>query len=193
MKKLDLIHQEASQLFARYGYDGVSMRDVAEACGITLATLYYHFSSKEALHDEVMQFRFEAFIGALARRRQRMTAAEDRPSVLLQDILDAVLHDQTLFNLMQHELHHLDDDLRRIHTRKRTDAFIALIQHTLEKHWERPALDTDVFAMAALITGYCELIQADDSFTTPQRDAFVQRQRAALVALAQRHFDRPSA
>ena len=36
------------------GYDGVSMREIAEACGITKAALYYHFSSKDELLQELL-------------------------------------------------------------------------------------------------------------------------------------------
>ncbi len=37
-------------LFGRYGYDGVSMADVAKRSGVKKASLYYHFPSKEALY-----------------------------------------------------------------------------------------------------------------------------------------------
>lgn len=37
-------------LFARSGFDGVSMRDVAAAVGVTPAALYYHFPDKQQLY-----------------------------------------------------------------------------------------------------------------------------------------------
>lgn len=43
------ILNEAARLFVRLGYDGISMREIAEACGISKAGLYYHFKDKEAL------------------------------------------------------------------------------------------------------------------------------------------------
>jgi AcrR family transcriptional regulator len=39
----------ALNLFARHGYNRTSMADVAEAAGISRATLYVHFKDKEAL------------------------------------------------------------------------------------------------------------------------------------------------
>jgi AcrR family transcriptional regulator len=39
----------AVALFARKGYAATSVREVAEAAGITKPTLYYHFGSKEGL------------------------------------------------------------------------------------------------------------------------------------------------
>jgi len=39
----------ALELFSAHGYAGTSMRDIAEAIGMTKAALYYHFASKEQL------------------------------------------------------------------------------------------------------------------------------------------------
>ncbi len=37
------------RLFATKGFDGASMRDIAEECGISKATLYHHFPDKNAI------------------------------------------------------------------------------------------------------------------------------------------------
>ena len=43
---------ESARLFANNGYDGTSMRDIAEACGISKSLLYHHFTDKDALAAE---------------------------------------------------------------------------------------------------------------------------------------------
>ncbi len=40
---------EACRLFATHGFDGVSVRDIAEECGISKATLYHYFADKDAM------------------------------------------------------------------------------------------------------------------------------------------------
>jgi len=40
----------AVQLFSEYGYDGVSMRRIAAAAGVSKSNIYHHFASKEALY-----------------------------------------------------------------------------------------------------------------------------------------------
>jgi AcrR family transcriptional regulator len=40
---------EATGLFVAHGYHGLSIRQIAEAVGVTKAALYYHFEDKEAL------------------------------------------------------------------------------------------------------------------------------------------------
>jgi AcrR family transcriptional regulator len=45
----------AIELFAANGYAGTSVRDIAEAVGMTKAALYYHFSSKEEILEAVTE------------------------------------------------------------------------------------------------------------------------------------------
>ena len=45
----------AEKLFTKHGYQAVSIRDIAQAGGVTNAALYYHFPNKEALFDEVIE------------------------------------------------------------------------------------------------------------------------------------------
>jgi|GEM_PF-1171950 len=44
----------ASDEFAKYGYDGVSMSKLALLVGINKATIYHHFKSKKSLYEEVL-------------------------------------------------------------------------------------------------------------------------------------------
>jgi len=41
------IQQIAVELFTEHGYEGTSLREIAERLGVTKAALYYHFKSKE--------------------------------------------------------------------------------------------------------------------------------------------------
>lgn len=45
----------AVHLFSVYGYNGVSMRRIAEAAGVSKANIYHHFESKEALYFAIMR------------------------------------------------------------------------------------------------------------------------------------------
>jgi len=50
----------AQKLFARRGFEGVSIRDIAQAVGMTTASLYYHFPSKEEIFVAVHGRSLEA-------------------------------------------------------------------------------------------------------------------------------------
>jgi len=45
----------AETLFTEQGFNAVSIRDIAEHCEVTNAALYYHFPSKAALFEEVLE------------------------------------------------------------------------------------------------------------------------------------------
>lgn len=56
---LQRILLEAGRLFVARGYEGVSMREIGEAVGITKAALYYHFQDKEALFMAILYASLE--------------------------------------------------------------------------------------------------------------------------------------
>ncbi|MEN0068484.1 MAG: TetR/AcrR family transcriptional regulator [Myxococcota bacterium] len=55
------ILEEAVRLFSRNGYGSTSVRELAEAAGITKPTLYYHFGSKEGLFEALVDHHLEGF------------------------------------------------------------------------------------------------------------------------------------
>jgi AcrR family transcriptional regulator len=44
----------ATSLFAAHGFEGASMNDVAERVGMRKASLFYHFATKDALYEAVL-------------------------------------------------------------------------------------------------------------------------------------------
>lgn len=58
----------AEALFAQQGHDGTSMRQITGAAGVNLASVNYHFGSKESLVQAVLKRRLEV----LNRERLRL-------------------------------------------------------------------------------------------------------------------------
>ena len=48
------ILEVAARLFSERGFAGTSIRDIADALGVTKAALYYHFPSKDAILGEIV-------------------------------------------------------------------------------------------------------------------------------------------
>jgi len=55
------IFNTASRLFAASGVENVSMRDIASAVGIKVASIYNHYSSKEELVEGIYDFFLENY------------------------------------------------------------------------------------------------------------------------------------
>jgi AcrR family transcriptional regulator len=65
----DEILARAAELFARRGYPGTSMNEVAEACGMSKAALYHYVRDKDQLLVEIAQghvARLVALVGEVA-------------------------------------------------------------------------------------------------------------------------------
>ncbi|GAA1686575.1 TetR/AcrR family transcriptional regulator [Fodinicola feengrottensis] len=75
------IQQVALELFAEYGYDKTSLREIAERLGVTKAALYYHFKSKEAIIAAVFEEILEEMDGFIA-----WTKTQPRTSTARQQI-----------------------------------------------------------------------------------------------------------
>lgn len=75
--------ETAEQLFTEHGYQAVSIRDIAKASGVTNAALYYHFSSKETLFDEVLDYHADK----LAQRMEQASAQVGDTRAKLKAIL----------------------------------------------------------------------------------------------------------
>ena len=51
----DRILDEAAALFLRLGYEGTSLRQLADTVGMKAGSLYYHFASKDDLLTEILR------------------------------------------------------------------------------------------------------------------------------------------
>ena len=55
----ELILDTSIELFARHSFANVSMSDIAEACGLTKPSIYYHFNNKQGLFIALAQRIYE--------------------------------------------------------------------------------------------------------------------------------------
>ena len=81
----DRILTTAMRMMSEGGVDGTSMRDLASACGLNVASIYHYFPSKEALFDAVVGER-----GELAARA-RIPTDESSSSVDLTSLMGDML------------------------------------------------------------------------------------------------------
>jgi AcrR family transcriptional regulator len=84
------IHRAAVDLFSTQGYDKTSLREIAEQVGITKASLYYHYSSKqELLRAIVGTFLDDVF--AVLRQVEELPWSPEKERELLGAYVDVVI------------------------------------------------------------------------------------------------------
>ncbi|HLI69551.1 MAG TPA: TetR/AcrR family transcriptional regulator [Ktedonobacteraceae bacterium] len=65
-------------LFAQRGYSALSMRQIAEALGVSTGTLYHYFPTKEALFQQLVEEVTQQTIFEAASQVQRYATLEER-------------------------------------------------------------------------------------------------------------------
>jgi TetR/AcrR family transcriptional regulator len=81
----DAVFDSAASQFARGGFDGVSVDDIARDAGVNKAMIYYHFADKIALYRAVLADGLSR-MGAIV---QAIASSTDTPATKLDRFIDA--------------------------------------------------------------------------------------------------------
>lgn len=76
-ERREKIVTKASQLFANKGFEGTTTRAIADACGVSEATIFRHFETKEDLYDAIIRSHVERR-GNYGLTEELATSADDR-------------------------------------------------------------------------------------------------------------------
>ena len=79
----DAILARAAELFARRGYAGTTMNDIADACGLSKATLYHYYDDKYALLVSIC----EEHVGTLRTLVAEVDALRLPPEARLRELI----------------------------------------------------------------------------------------------------------
>jgi AcrR family transcriptional regulator len=100
----ETIFRAAAVLFASRGYERTSIRDVAQACGMSVAGLYYYVRSKEELLYRICHRSFSTILEALDRDLGRTVDPRERVGVLIRNHLAHFLRDMNEIKVITREL-----------------------------------------------------------------------------------------
>jgi AcrR family transcriptional regulator len=155
----DRILDVALDLFTDQGFDGTSMREIAERLGITKPSIYYHFASKEEILLALHMRQHEFAKAALARLTGQPITLEVWGSAL-SELLDQMAAQRKLF--LMHERNHAA--LEKLH-RKNHDDEHDDIQQRFQQALADPSLSLrDRVRMACSLGAVGGLFIAADAF-----------------------------
>ena len=81
------IVERAATLFAKHGFDGASLSDLARACRISKSLLYHYFPSKEDILFEVMESHIHDLVEAARWVKASGAAPADKLRALTHDLM----------------------------------------------------------------------------------------------------------
>jgi AcrR family transcriptional regulator len=107
----DRILDATLTLLARAGAHGTSMRAVAAACGLNVATLYHYFPSKRDLVQAAIEHRRAADLPPSPFPEGLAGSVEDRLGALLDHLFVGMTADEDLWRTLIADAIHGDDDV----------------------------------------------------------------------------------
>ena len=138
----------AATMFAERGLRATTVRDIADAAGILSGSLYHHFSSKEAMVDEVLR----GFLDWLFDRYQRIIDTEYNPLARLEGLFmasfDAIEHHHAEVVIYQDEAKRLSAQPRfsyidELNVRQRT-MWVDVLTQGIEQGYFCADIDVDL-------------------------------------------------
>ena len=93
------IRAVALELFAAHGYEQTSLREIADQVGITKASLYYHYPSKQSLLTALVDPLVEDS-RAVVDEAEKLQPTPDNVRAILARQLDTILREQALCGLL---------------------------------------------------------------------------------------------
>jgi AcrR family transcriptional regulator len=93
------IQQVAVELFTEHGYEGTSLREIAERLDVTKAALYYHFKSKEDIVTSLVEDYAQQMDALIAWGREQPRTEQARREILSRYI-DIVAEGDQVFRML---------------------------------------------------------------------------------------------
>ena len=103
----------AEELFAEKGFDGTSVRDIAQQAGVNLAMISYYFGSKEKLLEALVELRASYAYGILEElNKDQSLSPWDKIDRLVDFYVDRVLNNLRFHNIMYQESSTRSEDIK---------------------------------------------------------------------------------
>lgn len=180
------ILDEALVCFAKNGYEGTLLRNIASGLGLSKSALYKHYESKEAIWDALLN-RMEAYYS------ERFGSAEHLPEIpksleeffaLTMQMVAFTIHDEKI--IMTRKLllteQFRDERVKKLATEHFINGTKAIYKIVFEKMMENGLLKTDdpgmlAFAFTAPVTSlihYCDREPEKEPEIMQQIEAYVK-------------------
>jgi AcrR family transcriptional regulator len=148
-KRRDAIVEAAAGLYARHGFPGASVSDLAKACGSSKSLIYHYFPSKDDILYEVMAAHLDALVHA-ANEAMQAGDARERLRVLTLSFMRLYAGAQNAHKVLLNELENLPPE-RRAEVVAKQRHVITVVEALVREM--RPDLDPVRLPVAMLFFG----------------------------------------
>jgi AcrR family transcriptional regulator len=149
----------ANNLFVNKGYDGMSMREISEALGVSKAALYYYFKDKEELFLAILKKYLDDMSTALDRISAEPVACQEQIRSFVEYVLTQPAEQRATIRLASQEIPHLSTETRNAfnitYREKFIDKLKSIFQTGLENgEFRKIHPDVAVWALLGIMFPY---------------------------------------
>ena len=103
MESTEIILNKAEKLFAGSGFGSVSMTNIANACNMSKANLYHHFTSKEDLYTQILIRAQKNTQNILEKTKEITGTYIEKIEFFINEHLNQMLKDPMKYKLLARE------------------------------------------------------------------------------------------
>jgi AcrR family transcriptional regulator len=146
------ILETARKMFSENGYLGVSMQDIAKKMNITKAALYYHFSGKAEVYENVIDEVFDALAITITKSLGERTTGV-KLNRLIRDYLDFGAKEKNLIRVIMLKTAASDSRIVK-HIVRQRERLVHSIEPLIKEVGLKKELpqDVDSYLLASLLT-----------------------------------------
>jgi AcrR family transcriptional regulator len=161
----------ARWFFSEYSYLGVSMSDIAKKLNITKAALYYHFTGKAEIYEQVLEGVFDDLSSAITVELKE-TTVDKKLSRLIKNYLDFGFKEKNLVKVFVFKLSSADSQITK-HIIQLRERVISLIQPVIEEVSISKKLTkkNDSKLLTSLLTSMMDGLLLEYSFLNKRMDS----------------------
>ena len=103
MEKKKVILKQAKKLFAKNGYEGTTMDEIASKSNANKALIYYHFKSKENLYSCILKDSVNAIYDYLINKRDESDDPKEALRIYIEAFFVRAKKDETFIRIVMRE------------------------------------------------------------------------------------------
>lgn len=158
-ERIPQIIDAAAQVFSRHGIDGANMSDIAEAAGVSKATIYHYFASKEDLIVALVKRVLSLDRTAVDQLRNGKGTTRDRLLTYAANLAGVVSENRSLFFVTGE----IQARAARVASLRSLAAefygeYLAVLQSVIEQGVEQKEVDPNL-DVRALALGYISVVE----------------------------------
>ena len=151
--KRRIILDAAVRVFARQGFNGCRVSDIADEAGVAYGLVYHYFRSKDEVLDTLFLERWNVLLDAIRETDRQEISPRDKLYAIASFIVDSYRHDPELMKVIIVEVTRAANTFGRTHLAKIREAY-AGIAAIVERAQDEGAFTREVTPQFAALAFY---------------------------------------